>query len=382
MPLQSPYSTAVNVQLTGVALGAANTINLSGGLIPTVSGGVLTIYSPAFSGTDGAIPYFSATQWVTTGSFEYDYARHGVEAQDSGSYLALGPYVSGAGAGAAFQGGPVQEPNLGQLWFHTKAGRTLLNVQGPFGADQTMQSHLGQDRIYSTVANTNATTLTTIGGAAPTVSGTAAAAAAASTNFSSSLRRIDYPSAAVIGQGAHVRGDAQQWWVSNIPGAGGFYFQTRFIVAVTAAFVTNRNTRLFAMMSASTGVPALTDPSASAAGFGVIVSSGGTTTAHTNYTFFASTGTSPTLVDSGIPYAPGDVMDVRIYAPPSGTDLYMSCQKLNPTGSTILAEWKLNQTGSNFPPKTTFYNWYVGMATATSGAVRLGFMQTYMDSDY
>lgn len=355
-------------------------------------GGDTTIVRPsnwnADHVVDGAgnerVLYFSGTS-LTASDFKYDYTYGGIEGTKQGSYIALAPFISGSGGQSYTSGSPPQEVTYGQLWFHRKAGRYMLNCQGPYGADQTLMPHMGQDRVVMYAGNTNSNTITTIGQAAPSVTGAYAAAAVATTNFSSSLRRTDISTGAVDGQAAGIYGAATAYWVGNAYGLGGWYQQTRVIVAATAAFTTNRNTRFFCGMSASTAAPL----SASAASMtarpnmlGVFFNSGGTTAQYTNYHFIASTGSAATIVDTGIAYQPGDVMDIRTYCPPSGSSIWFSCQKLNPTGSAILAEWELSSSMANFPANTTLFNNYVFLQTATSSTVRLGLMQYYLDSDH
>lgn len=382
MPLQSPYSTVINAQLTGAALGALNTLNVSGVLSATVAAGVMTISMPTtafapISGADESIPYYSGTTLVTASDFQYDYTYGGIEGQKQGSYLALAPFISGSGGQSYTSGSPPQEVNYGQLWFHRKAGRYMLNSQGPYGADQTLMPHMGQDRVVIYQGNTNSNTVTVIGQVAPSVTGAYAAAAIATTNFSSSLRRTDISTGATIGASAGIYGAAAAYWVGNAKGLGGWYQQTRCIIAATGTFGAVRNNRFFCGMSASIAAPINANPGAGGQAYGVAVITTGT-----NYQFVASTGTAPTYVDTGIPLAIGDVMDIRTYCPPSGTSIYMSCQKLNPTGSAILAEWELSSTMFNFPANTTLFNNYVFLQTATSSTVRLGLMQYYLDTDY
>ena len=331
-----------------------------------------------------SIPFFSGPlgTMITASDFKYDYTYGGVEATQQGSYLALAPFISGSGGQSYTSGSPPQEANLGQLWFNRKAGKTNLNFQGTYGADSTVQPHMGQDRVVIYQGNTNSNTITTIGQAAPQVTGTYTATPIATTNFSSSLRRTDIVTGATAGQSAGIWGAALAYWRGNATGLGGWYQQTRFIVAATAAFTTNRNTRLFCGMSGSTTLPTNVIPSTMAQSYGICVDGGGTNFSSTNYCFLATTGTAPTKVDTGIPMAVGDVIDCRTYCPPSGTSIYFSCQKLNPTGSAILAEWELSSTMPNFPANTTLFNNYLYIQTATSSTVRMALMQYYLETDY
>lgn len=339
----------------------------------------MALYPPAtISGTNESIVYYSGTVPVTNDpNFIYDYTYGGIEGQKQGSYIALAPFISGSGGQSYTSGSPPQEENFGQLWFHKKAGRYMLNVQGPYGHDQTIGSHFGQDRIVIYQGNTNSNTVTTIGQIAPVVTGAYAAATIATTNFSSSLRRTDISTGATAGSSAGIYGAAAAYWVGNAPGLGGWFQQTRCIVAVTAAFGAITNTRFFCGMSSSITAPTNVPIGPKGGVYGVCVETTGTT-----YQFVASTGTSPTYVNTGISMSLGDVMDIRTYCPPSGSVIYMSCQKLNPTGSTILAEWAVSSTMPNFPANTTLFNNYVFIQTATSSTVRLGLMQYYLDTDY
>jgi hypothetical protein len=236
---------------------------------------------------------------------------------------------------------------------------------------------MGQDRVVLYQGNTNSNTVTAIGQIAPVVSGAYQAAAITTTNFSSTLRRTDISTGAVAGQGAGIRGAAAAYWVGSRKGEGGWFQQTRFIVAATAAFGAITNTRLFCGMTTGTAAPPNANPSTIWNSFGISVN-----TTQSNYFFLAVTGTAPTQVDTGIPILAGDVMDCRTYCPPSGSTIYMSCQKLNPSGSSPLAEWELSSTMPNFPSRTALFNNHLYMQTATSSTVRIGLMQYYLDCDY
>jgi hypothetical protein len=349
-------------------------------------GGDATLVRPSnwnaehqFSGTDivsGSIMYVSGNVLKATATFYYDEPRGGIESWVTGSYIGLSAVVSGVN-------NPPQENPLGQMFFVKKAGRTLMKYQGGVGAEHPVQDSLIQDRIYVANANTNAATFTVVGGVTPVLSGALAAVAPAVTNFSSSLRRVDLGSAATIGQGVGVRGQGPEFWRGNTVGVGGFYVTTRFIVAQTATFVTGRNTRLNFCLCTSTFLTGAVEPTGVVNSFGICVSAGSTAAANTNYTFYMQSGTAAgTLVDTKIPMLVSDVMDMRIYCPPSGNSVYMSCQKLNPSGTENMSEVEFSSTMPNFPANNVMYNWALHMGTATSASVRLGVITAYAETDY
>lgn len=269
-------------------------------------------------------------------------------------------------------------PNAGSLTVYSRqrANRNLLNVEGPSGLGYPLQPMFGVNRISVYMANPNATTSTVIGMAAPATSGTAAAANVTTTNFSSSLIRIDYPSAGTANQYGGLRGAIAAWQRSATAGMGGVYFVGRWIQSTAGT-----NNRVLVGFYTGTIVPPASDPSAH---FNTIMV--GKDAADANYQFMVNDGAgAATKTNTNIPVVAGDVMEARIFWPPgsSSVNLSLECIASGGTGS-IGSGLKAELTGvvTNIPAQAVLLNWQMHAATSNTTAARIAPISVYIESDY
>lgn len=161
------------------------------------------------------------------------------------------------------QASSVETPPAGLLRLFAKsvAGRLMLAIKGPSGQDATLQSHFGRNSISHWQADGNSTTITAIGAAALTATGTATAANWATTSLYTKLRKLEYlVTTAAATAVAGFRGATAKWTIGDTAneGAGGFTFVCKWGPSTGVATATNR---CFVGMANSTAAPTDVEPS-------------------------------------------------------------------------------------------------------------------------
>jgi hypothetical protein len=272
------------------------------------------------------------------------------------------------------------------LFSRRRAGRNLLNIVGPAGVDVALQPNMFLNKITYHAASDNSTTVTSWGSPAPATTGTAVAGAQATTNFSSTLARLNYANpAGPAGTTAGWGSPTAQYWLGSRAGEGGFYMVTRCILAGSG---TAAERRWFCGFQTGTAFAATSpgnqDPTSVRNCFGVAKTATGT-----NYIFTSTdTNGNNTSVDSGITYNSQDVVEVRIFAKPSATQVNMSLEILSVGGSGAagggpLAEYTTSGNLTNMPSNTTLLAWRTYMQnTGTTSGNRFGIMSVYTERDY
>jgi hypothetical protein len=260
----------------------------------------------------------------------------------------------------------------GTLFARRRAGRILPNWVGPSNVDFALQPHWGMDHIAILKAQGNGTTLAQFG-MTITATGSVAAANVSNANFTSSLRRIDYPAPGAAGASCGVRGNAQTYWIGNIAGGGGIYAIWRFIYALG-----NPGGRVFCGFTTASANPSNLDPSTQQNFFGI-----GKNAADPNYSFMYNAASTAVKVDSGMPAANGDLLEVRVYVTPNATASIMraSIEKVSSSGTIALAEYD-STSSTNFPANNLFLNHTLYLQSTGTVGARIGLQSIYISSDW
>lgn len=207
-----------------------------------------------------------------------------------------------------------------QLYPVNKAGRTLLNFQGPSGLDSPVQPALFANAVAFWLPNTT-TTLHAVGMLA-TVTATMSHPTLATTNLWSSIKRWRLATSTTAGNVSSVRSNADVVWRGNAAGRGGF-----FMAARCTAFTTSANGRGYVGLRDATAVHGNVNSSTllDAAYFGF--DSGQTT-----WRFCTNDNTgSATCTDLGANFPvnlPSDGFEFRMFAQPNNTEIGWYAQRL------------------------------------------------------
>ena len=273
------------------------------------------------------------------------------------------------------------------LFSRKKAGRNLLSIVGPSGLDVVLQPNFFLNKVTLHSVGDGGTTVSSFGAAAPATTGTAAAGAFATTNFSSTLARIVYGNpTGLTGTTAGWGSPTAPYWIGSRAGEGGFYFVARVIVS-SSGTVAER--RFFCGFQTGTAYAATSpgnqDPTSVVNCFGVakVANTG------TNYIFTHTNAAGANVaVDSGITHNYGDVLEVRIFAKPSATQINMSLEVLSVGGSGTagagpFAEYATTGNLLNLPANTIPLAWRTYMQnTGTTNGNRFGIMSVYTERDF
>lgn len=140
--------------------------------------------------------------------------------------------------------------------FSRMRARRLPAFVGPTGQDSQLQPALFSNRV-ATMGHINGVATQQLSNLAVTNNSAPSAVSIATTNFLTTMVRALYPTAAATAASlAGFRSTTQQWFLSNINNAGGFFFVCRFGIGVAAA-----GSRGFIGLSATNGaLSASVDP--------------------------------------------------------------------------------------------------------------------------
>lgn len=306
---------------------------------------------------------------VTSGNVWYDEASNHLEFSGSNNAICFIP--------AATDNGQAVEEGEVILFGTRQANRTMISVQSPLGGDYELGPHFGANRYVIVQANGNANSYSTWGAAAATATGTATTANWANTSYSSSLKRVDHPAGAANGGAGGLRGPAAFYSLGDQAGKGGFYYVARAIVAVTGA---TNNMRFFSGMTTGTSNPPNADPSSFFNMIGI-----GKDATDTTYQFMVNDGAgSATKTSTGFTVVQGDVIETKVYCPPSGTTIGMHFHVISVggTGTVGLKSNSVEYTASaNLPANTLGLNWHLYVQNTGSTATRIGVMNVTIESD-
>lgn len=208
---------------------------------------------------------------------------------------------------------PVAPPaGYARLFVKSIGGRLLPAVEGPSGLDTTLQPHLGRNGFSMWTPVFGATTISALGNAALTATGTATLAAYAVTSLHTRCRRVDFlvTTAATTAVAGYRLGTATNRMLE------GFHHVARVCPATGVTGLATR--RFFCGMAGATAAPTDVQPSSQTNILGV-----GYDAADTNWQVFVNDGTgTATKTDTGITRPSADrqsVYAVNIFVPPGGT---------------------------------------------------------------
>jgi len=204
-----------------------------------------------------------------------------------------------------------------------------------------------EEKIARWIPAGNSTTITAIGAAALTATGTATAANASATNGHTQARKLDYlVTAAATNAIAGFRAPNSIWWRGNQAGFGGFNYLCQWGPATGVATATNR---AFVGMSSVVSAPTDVEPSSLTNMIGM-----GWDSADTNIQIMTNDGSgTATKIDLGsnFPVPSIDrakIYELRLYAPPNGSQIQWQVKDL---GADEMASGVIN---SDMIPAATF----------------------------
>lgn len=251
-------------------------------------------------------------------------------------------------------------------------GRQMFAQLGKSGVDYSFQPFLARNRIVLHQANGNATTISSIGQAAPTTSGTATSRTIATTNSFTWQKRVGYVTTTTNNSSAGIRLTSLQYGRGNVPTFGGFHFVARFGISDT---VLNTGARLFVGLTSSTAVLGNTDPSnfTNIIGFGMDAAD---TTLQLIHNDSANPSTKTNLGADFPRSTNTDMFEVALYCPPNGSSVFWEVVNLRTmieTSGTITTDLPLN---------TQLLAWQIWRHNATTGAaVGIDVCSVYIETD-
>jgi len=276
-------------------------------------------------------------------------------------------------------------PAAGNLTIYSrlKAGRNLLSYEGPSGLDGAYQPMIGMNKVAWATAIGGVATAPTVMGVTLATTGGLTTAPISTTNFSSTLHRVDYIAVAGSGSVVGTGGGVATVWLGSRVNEGGFYFVGRCVNFCTGAINLQRFFVGFQTGTAyATTSPSAADPSLLKNMFGV-----GKDAADTTYQFIHSDAATQVKVNSSITVNMGDVLEVRIFAKPSATQVGMSLEVISVGGSGSVgsgpyADYATTGNLANLPANTQPMSWRmyhsVGDATTVN---KIGFISAYIEKD-
>jgi hypothetical protein len=248
-------------------------------------------HSYTATGTNDGTKQVSVDRWNADHAFDEDGA--------------LIPAITGAH--------PVPTGTNGILFFRSMGGRIMPAFVGPSGVDSLLQPHMARNGWAQWKPAGNSTTISAIGAAALTATGTATTANYATTSLHTQCTRVDYlVTTAATSAVAGFRGA-----INAYTGTLGYQMMFRFAPATGTTVSTQR---LFVGMTSSTGAPTDVQPSTLVTMVGL-----GYDAADTNWQFMVNDGSgTATKVDVGVarpttdrpgPYA------IVVFCPPGGASI-------------------------------------------------------------
>ena len=252
-------------------------------------------------------------------------------------------------------------------------GRNMLGVIGPSGLNNVLQTHIARNGVAWWTAINASTTLSAIGVAALTATGTATAASKAVTTIQTRIKRVEYlVTVAATTAVAGFRAGANEYWMGNVAGSGGFHYICRFGPATGVATTTNR---CFVGMSTSTAAPTDVQPSTLLQMFGV-----GWDAADTNIQFMNNAAlVTATKTDLGIAVPIVDrtsMYELAMFCAPNSTTITYTFTDLG-SGTAVSGT-----ASSNIPAVNTLLSprGYIS-AGGTSSVIGLALASLYIEID-
>lgn len=257
------------------------------------------------------------------------------------------------------------------------ANRAMLAVMGPSGLDTALQPHLGRNKFVQWSPAGNSTTITAVGAAALTATGTATAANVATTNRHTYLKRLEYlVTTATTTAVAGFRSTVAQFTIGGpSAGDGGFHMICRWGPATGVSTTTNR---AFVGMANTTGAPTDVEPSTITNMIGM-----GWDAADTNIQLMYRGAGAVTKIDLGasFPVPTADrtkAYEIALFSPP-GTTQSVSYEVTDLATGAVAT----GTITTNLPSTTTLLAPRGWMSVGgTSSVIGVALMSLYLETDY
>lgn len=257
--------------------------------------------------------------------------------------------------------------NTSNLFAQTQAGQVFQVWQPPSGSPQPLQAALFSTAVAMIVPQTG--TALTLFGMSTTNTGTVSHPTLATTNLQTQMRRVRFASTATAGNSSGFRGTAQQWWLGNAAGLGGFLFSEVFTMSTLLA-----NARAFTGLYASTASISNADPSTLPNIVGMSLDA-----ADANWQIICNDNTGlATKTDLGASFvkSSSDVYELLLFAPPQATSIGYLVTNLT---SGVTATGTLS---TNIPQNSVFLNPYLWITNnAVNSAAQIELSRLYIGSD-
>ncbi len=275
----------------------------------------------------------------------------------------LGIDIGSGGLQLAAQEDP-EAPTANYLKIYAKkiSGRMLIKAMGPSGVNYPLQPSLFQNQV--TMINAQSGTANGLFGTNRTVAGTAS-----HPNADEVFGYMtNYATNATSGADAGVSNNSTQFFRGSVPGANGYFFNTR-IGLPDASYP---STRMFVGMTSQTTVQSLAsdNPNSHRSGFSFSTNRG-----DTNWQFTTRDGTTETLADTGLPMVAGKVYDIFVYVPPQGTTIYWRIDNIT---DTVSAEGAATDT---LPAGDQAMRGSVGLTTLSATTRNIRMQRMYIEAD-
>lgn len=262
-----------------------------------------------------------------------------------------------------------------KLFAYKVGGRVVPGFIDPAGLDNALQPMFARNGIKKWLPSGNGTAIVADGAAALTATGTATAANVATTNRHTQIRGLEYlVTAASTTAVAGFREGANQNFMGNSAGNGGFFMICRFGPATGVATTTNR---CFVGMTSSTGAPTDVEPSTLTNMFGC-----GWDAADANIQFFNNDGSgTATKTSLGIAVPTADrtsVYELTMFCAPNSTTLYYQFKDLAEGGSSVTGT-----VTTDLPTANTLLSARGWMSVGgTSSVIGIAIKSLYIETDY
>jgi hypothetical protein len=260
----------------------------------------------------------------------------------------------------------------------SNGGRIMPAFIGPSGLDSILQPHISRNKVLLVSPAGNSTTISIIGTAALTATGTATAANVAVTNVYTRMKKIEYlVTSAATTAVAGFHSTVAQYTLGGTSAFGGFHFICRFGPATGVTGVATR--RLFVGMSSSVAAPTdvAIDSLTNMIGIGY---DSNDTTFSVYYNDASGTATKTSLgATIAVPTADRtDMYEVVLFNPPNSN--IITYQLLN-LSNGVQITGTINSV--DIPAATTLLS-PRGFASVggTSSVVGFGLSSLYIETDY
>jgi len=264
-------------------------------------------------------------------------------------------------------------PSTGsKIFSRYKGGRRMTAQIGPSGVDYAFQPFLATNKIGWWSATGNGTTVS-ITNFTNTTTGTVTTRNVATTNLFTSMRRIGYISTTTAGTSAGTRHAAQQFWMGNANGLGGFFYLVRFGISSASSVATQRT---FVGLIGATTVIGNVEPSSL-----TNILAFANDSVDTNFSFMHNDGSGTASKETLTGNVPAktlsaNMLEIRIFCAPNTTTIYYSIENLsNPS-------YFEGSTSTNIPTNTTFLSPQIWTNNGTTAlAAGIDIVNQYIETD-